>query len=617
MTGAGKPVADGGALEGAAGSLQSEPAARLADVCARRGAVYQALALGFREPTAAYLEALLCGELVEGLREAVAWLGDDASLYEPALVALSQVVPAAAELGSAAALRTLAVEYARLFTGPGRPAVMCYASQYLEAGQSRPARLNGAAAAYAAAAYQAAGVAPVDSPRELPDHVAIELEFLFHLCRREEEAWAAWRERRGPAPAPRARRVPARARRSLSDRIRRGGARGFVGRVLPRLGRPAHRSPRRRARHRPRAGPRRLRRVASTSMDQLRLLDAGLRAFDASLPDVVPPLCVVTRYRASSCRRCLDVCPSAAIQVSPWLQVEPDRCSSCGACAAVCPTGALDFATRAAALRERLAAVAGSGDRHITLVCRFVGGDALGEGDGRAVVVVSCLGGLSAADLIGAAAAGVAGVTLLRADCESCSDHFAGANVAATVELVGETVTALGCDFTISWREMPGDLAAPGPTSGRLSRRDLFSFVGRGVRRAAAEGLRSEKRTVADLHAQAEPPVSHRHLLSDLDRLGQGHKQRSTALPAALPLGTLAASERCDGCGLCTRYCPHRALVLCDGGLLFDRSLCSGCGLCVEICPLTALAVGPQTIPVEWSLAGRSSSSVTRLRPTT
>lgn len=123
------------------------------------------------------------------MREAVAWLGDDASLYEPALTALSQVVPAAAELGSAAALRALAVEYARLFTGPGRPAVMCYASQYLEAVKDRPARLNGAATAYAAAAYQAAGVAPVDSPCELPDHAATELEFLFHLCCREEEAW--------------------------------------------------------------------------------------------------------------------------------------------------------------------------------------------------------------------------------------------------------------------------------------------------------------------------------------------------------------------------------------------------------------------------------------------
>ncbi len=123
MSGTDPRLANGGAPGGAAGSPHGEPAARLADVCARRAAVYQALVLGFREPTAAYLEALTGGELVAGLREAVAWLGADAVAYEPALSALSQAGRAAAERSSAAALRDLAVEYARLFTGPGRPAV--------------------------------------------------------------------------------------------------------------------------------------------------------------------------------------------------------------------------------------------------------------------------------------------------------------------------------------------------------------------------------------------------------------------------------------------------------------------------------------------------------------
>ena len=190
MSGAGPRPADG-APEGAAGSPAGEPAALLADVCACRAAVYQALVLGFREPTAGYIEALAGGELVEGLREAVAWLGAEAAAYEPALAGLHSAAAAAAGSERAEALAGLAVEYARLFTGPGRPAVMCYATQYLDPDERKPWVLNGAAAAYAAAAYQAEGVAPVDSPRELPDHVTVELEFLFHLCRREEAAWDA------------------------------------------------------------------------------------------------------------------------------------------------------------------------------------------------------------------------------------------------------------------------------------------------------------------------------------------------------------------------------------------------------------------------------------------
>ena len=167
-----------------------DPGARLADVCARRAAVYQALVLGFGEPSQPYLAALVDGDLGDGLREAVAWLGPDAASYEPALSALGRAGAQAGELGAGDALRALAVEHARLFTGPGHPAVMCYASQYLDAGERAAGRLNGAAAAYAAAAYQAQDVVPVPHPRELPDHAATELEFLFHLCRREEDAWA-------------------------------------------------------------------------------------------------------------------------------------------------------------------------------------------------------------------------------------------------------------------------------------------------------------------------------------------------------------------------------------------------------------------------------------------
>ncbi len=107
----------GGAREGAAGPpLCGGPATRLADVCARRAAVYQALALGFGEPTLAYLTALADGELVDGLREAVAWLGPDAAAYEAAFAALSQAGAAVAE--TATALDATAVEHARLFTGP-------------------------------------------------------------------------------------------------------------------------------------------------------------------------------------------------------------------------------------------------------------------------------------------------------------------------------------------------------------------------------------------------------------------------------------------------------------------------------------------------------------------
>jgi TorA maturation chaperone TorD len=133
--------------------------------------------------------ALADGSLGEGLLLAVSALECGVSTYGPALAVLDQAHRWAACCGPAAALEALATEHARLFTGPGRPTVMCYASQYLDRDEHGPGRLNGAAAAYAAAAYQTEGVALADGPRELPDHALIELEFLYHLCRRTELAW--------------------------------------------------------------------------------------------------------------------------------------------------------------------------------------------------------------------------------------------------------------------------------------------------------------------------------------------------------------------------------------------------------------------------------------------
>ncbi len=174
-----------------AGSPPGEPAARLADECARRAAIYETLNYGFSEPTAEYVGALARGQVEEYLGDAVTWLGADAAAYDAALATLARAASAMAATSVDAALGGLQTEYARLFTGPGRPAVMCYASEYLDADERGHGRLNHAAAAFVSAAYAAEGVSLVAARRDLPDHVTTELEFLFHLCRREERAWAA------------------------------------------------------------------------------------------------------------------------------------------------------------------------------------------------------------------------------------------------------------------------------------------------------------------------------------------------------------------------------------------------------------------------------------------
>jgi TorA maturation chaperone TorD len=152
--------------------------------------VYKALALGYGEPTLAYVDALRVGELAGGLREAVAGLSDPGGRYAAALDSLADAATACAAEDRGVVLDGLSVEFARLFTGPGRPAVRRYATQYLDRQEGAPSRLNGPATEYATAAYRAEGVAFSGDLRELPDLVTLELEFLYHLTCREEAAWA-------------------------------------------------------------------------------------------------------------------------------------------------------------------------------------------------------------------------------------------------------------------------------------------------------------------------------------------------------------------------------------------------------------------------------------------
>jgi ferredoxin len=337
-------------------------------------------------------------------------------------------------------------------------------------------------------------------------------------------------------------------------------------------------------------------------MDRLKLLDAGLRAFDVRLPDVAAPLCVATRYRASSCRLCLDVCPTTAITLAPWLQVEPQRCTSCGACAAACKTGALSFVARSAVLRERLQAVAAGGTRPVVrLACRHAGvgvGADDENGTDPNVIVVRCLGGLSPADLIAAVSPGLVTIDLLSGECGTCADGAAGAAVDALIRSAAETLAALGWEVVFTRGSAPGSGPLEVADAPSFSRRGLFSYVVRGLRRTAAEGIAPQKRVVAELHRQAPPPATRAWLLSDLSELAKETGAGPARLPASLPLGAVSVGSDCDACGLCVRYCPHEALTLDGSRLEVDGTRCTGCGLCAEACPPAALVVEPGSFPL-------------------
>lgn len=349
-------------------------------------------------------------------------------------------------------------------------------------------------------------------------------------------------------------------------------------------------------------------------MDRLRFLDAGLRAFDTLLPDLTPSLCVSTRYRSSSCRSCLDVCPAEALVTSPWLELDADRCRSCGACTSVCRTGALSWEFQRQALRAQYESKAPDAPSSVTLACREAD-PALADG---AACVMPCLGGLSTGDLLAAAARGIERIDLVSGDCGQCPDAAAEAALDLAVSAAEETMTALGAPLVVTRIQLPGQgprTTATTATTPTVSRRGLFRFLARGLGQAAAGGAapREPERSISALHKQVAPPESHRRLILDLAELQARRGSSAVTLPACLPLAGIAATSECDTCGLCVNYCPHGALAVVDSSVVTDPSRCTGCGLCAEVCPRSALRIGPalltprqfpETEPVTATAAG-------------
>jgi TorA-specific chaperone len=83
----------------------------------------------------------------------------------------------------------LEAEYNRLFVGPGAPRVYPYESLY----RGSMSLVMGPSAGEALQAYRRAGLAINAAFKDLPDHVAVELEFMARLCCEEARAESAGR----------------------------------------------------------------------------------------------------------------------------------------------------------------------------------------------------------------------------------------------------------------------------------------------------------------------------------------------------------------------------------------------------------------------------------------
>lgn len=154
-----------------------------ADRAQARGNTFGLLATAFFDPTPDLVQQVTDGSFLAALQDAA---GDSA-----ALAPLQAAQASLAGDDPAAALKALMVEYARLFIGPGRPAVSPYETIYdAKAKGVRPLLMVSPAAMAVEQAYREAGVAVAAGLAEPPDHFATEAEFLYYVGQREADCWA-------------------------------------------------------------------------------------------------------------------------------------------------------------------------------------------------------------------------------------------------------------------------------------------------------------------------------------------------------------------------------------------------------------------------------------------
>lgn len=151
---------------------------------------WRTLALAFDEMTEQWLEGLLNGAVTAAFWEVQRCLGPDEEPFARGLEAMRQFVTEQQERDRQQILRDLKAECTRLFIGPGPvPAPPCE-SAYRDRDPSRgTAAVQGLWAASVEAAYRRHGLSLYPCHRELPDHVATELVFMYFLSRQEGEAW--------------------------------------------------------------------------------------------------------------------------------------------------------------------------------------------------------------------------------------------------------------------------------------------------------------------------------------------------------------------------------------------------------------------------------------------
>jgi DMSO reductase family type II enzyme chaperone len=155
-----------------------------------RGEIYKLLALCFYEPTQELANDIAQGSLASALRSPLESIGTEG--WEESIAAVAGCRDQPDGLDAERLYSSLKAEYTRLFIGPGHVPVPPYESVHRQdAPEFERGLVMGRSTVDARRRYAEAGLQLSSDFTDLPDHIAVELEFMYFLCTKEAEAWQA------------------------------------------------------------------------------------------------------------------------------------------------------------------------------------------------------------------------------------------------------------------------------------------------------------------------------------------------------------------------------------------------------------------------------------------
>lgn len=293
--------------------------------------------------------------------------------------------------------------------------------------------------------------------------------------------------------------------------------------------------------------------------------------------------CKNYRNKTVACQQCIDSCSEKAISLQNQIPVITDtKCIDCGACVSVCPVNAIDH------LRKPYGMIAKYVYNYpqAEITCGRV--EEFNRG-----IKIPCLLYLDV-PLISQYADRREELHIYTGHCQSC-EKIAKEKILKHLEQLERRLEALGIIFKIRTTEqLPENNSEQ--TVDAVSRRDLFKkFSLTSIREFLLPSRKSDDEPLSDQEYESLSISDRMHIKKRLlNRLNESDKSINEG--AQINNFSFLVNENCNGCNVCERICPTKALYWeandKTSSLVFNSSLCVECNKCLA-CPVDAIVKVP------------------------